>query len=77
MKNDICTTCMVNCVDVDNRLIRCPVCRIDYVRASVSDFEYPSASFIPRAWNPIMGASSVDQIQKLLAKGYEPIRRFF
>ena len=54
--------------------IRCPECDKKYIRSTVPDYEYsiayPSASVIPRAYNPIYGASSVNQIKELTDEGY-------
>ena len=76
-KNDICLSCNCNCIDVDDIWIQCPECNKRYVRSSVNEDEYasacPSASIISRAYNPIMGASTVDQIKELREEGYSAV----
>ena len=77
MKNDICLNCNINCIDVDDMWIRCSQCDKRYVRSTVLEedyaVKYPSASTIPRAYNPIWGASAMDQIQELVDEGYPNI----
>ncbi len=77
MKNDICLECNVNCIDVDTIWIQCPQCGTEYVRSTVSVHEYsiayPSASTIPRAYNPVWGASTFGQIKELMGEGYPNI----
>jgi hypothetical protein len=77
MKNDICLKCNINCIDVDDVWIQCPECNKKYVRSTVSDYEYsyvcPGASMVDCAYNPIWGASSLEQIKELTDEGYPSI----
>ena len=80
-KNDICLNCNCNCIDIDDTWTQCPECKKKYVRSWISEdeysFAYPSASTIERAWNPILGASTVEQIKELQEEGYATPRGLF